>query len=158
MLVDHSLLDATRSTGYMYGVRLGWTDGPCASDYDPHHHASELGLPVIYRDLPHPEMVAAYSAEHDAVFVRPSLHTAVERCAIAHEIVHFEHNDVGTTPAQEQRADRIAARRLIRKRRIAELARLTDDLAQIALELNVTEHMMRVYLKTQAGPYRSMSL
>ncbi|KRB36395.1 hypothetical protein [Microbacterium sp. Root180] len=131
----------------MYGVSQ-FEDGPSVRDYDPWEHAAMLGLPIVFRhDLPDAAMVACYSEEHGAVFVRPDLHGAVERCAIAHEIVHFEHGDVGSSPAQEERADRIAARRLIRPRRLDELAGVTEDPAVVALELHVTEKVMRTHLR-----------
>ncbi|MGO4488198.1 ImmA/IrrE family metallo-endopeptidase [Microbacterium sp. 2RAF4] len=135
------------STAFMFGVN-GFEDGPCAYDYDPWVHAEILDLPIVFRDdLPDVDMVACYSQEHEAVFVRTNLHAATERCAIAHEIVHFEHQDVGTDDLQEERADRIAARRLVRPRRIEELSGVTDDPAVVALELNVTEKIMRVYMR-----------
>ncbi len=131
----------------LYGVG-GFEDNPHARDYDPWEHARMLGIPIVYRtDLPEAQMVACYSEEHSAIFVRPGLHGAVERCAIAHEIVHFEHGDVGTDELQEKRADRIAARRLIRPRRLKELSGVTDDPAVVALELDVTEKLMRTHLR-----------
>ncbi|MDY0830768.1 hypothetical protein SK224_16655 [Microbacterium sp. BG28] len=131
----------------MYGVD-GYTDGPCVSDYDPWAHAEMLDLPIVFRDdLPDPDAVACFSVDHDAIFVRTNLHAAVERCALAHEVVHFEHGDVGTNDFQEQRADRIAAQRLIRPRRIEEFWGITDDPAMIALELNVTEKIMRTWMR-----------
>lgn len=131
----------------MYGVD-GYVDGPCVSDYDPWAHADMLDLPIVFRDdLPDPNAVACYSAEHQAVFVRTNLHTAVERCALAHEIVHFEHNDVGTDDLQEERADRIAAQRLIRISRLDQFHGITEDAAVVALELNVTEKIMRTWMR-----------
>lgn len=130
----------------MYGVER-FEDFPWVRDYDPWEHAALLGIPIIFRDLPDPAMVACYSHEHRAVFVRTGLLGAVERCAVAHEIVHFEHGDVGEDAAQEERADRISARRLIRPRRIRELSRLTEDPAAMALELRVTERVMRTHLR-----------
>ena len=139
--------DSGATTGYMFGV-TDFYDSPCASDYDPWAHAEMLDLPVVFRDdLPDPEMVAAYSHAHRAVFMRTNLHGDVERCALAHEIVHYEHGDIGTTDAQEERANRIAARRLIRPWRLEELHPITDDPAVVALELNVTERIMRVYMR-----------
>lgn len=131
----------------MYGVDR-FDDSPRVRDYDPWEHAAALGIPIVFRDdLPDPAMVACYSHEHRAVFVRTGLLGTVERCAVAHEIVHFEHGDVGADAAQEERADRISARRLIRPRRIRELSRLTEDPAAMALELRVTEKVMRTHLR-----------
>ena len=93
------------------------------------------------------EMVACYSPDHEAVFVRPNLHGVVERCAIAHEIVHFEHGDFGANDIQEERADRIAARRLLRPSRLDEFAGVTEDPGVVALELGVTEKIMRTYMR-----------
>lgn len=135
------------STGYMFGIDR-FDDGPCAMDYDPWEHAELLGLPLITRaDLPTSQMVACYSSKRKAVFVRPGLSHAVERCAIAHEIVHHEWADIGTTRAQEDRADRLAARRLIRPTRMREIGRVAEDLGRIALELNVTERIMRTFMR-----------
>ena len=135
------------ATGYMFGLD-NFVDGPCATDYDPWVHAETLGLPLITRAaLPNPKMVACYSSRCRAVFVKPGLSRSVERCAIAHEIVHHEYADVGTTRHQEDRADRVAAHRLIRPGRLYEIGCLTDDLARIALELEVTERIMKTYLR-----------
>lgn len=135
------------STAYMFG-RDSFYDGPCARSYDPWEHAGDLGLPIVYRgDLPDKRMVACYSEMHQAIFVRPDLHSAVERCAIAHEIVHHENADVGQDRAQERRADRMAARRLIRPSAVYNLAELTEDAARIAYQLDVTEHIMTVFLR-----------
>lgn len=136
-----------REGSYMFGVE-SFYDGPCAMDYDPWVHAEELGVPVVVNDrLPLHAKVAAYSRRRDAIFVRPNLTYAVERCGVAHELVHREHGDVGTTSFQEDRADRTAARRLIRPRRLEALDRLTDDPAVVALELDVTERIMRFYMR-----------
>ncbi|WP_217181415.1 hypothetical protein [Streptomyces sp. AC495_CC817] len=148
-LIDYDEFPASlaASTAYMYGV-MDFQDGPCAFDYDPWVHAEILDLPIVFRDdLPDRNMVACYSPSHEAVFVRPNLHGAVERCAIAHEIVHFEHGDIGINDLQEERADRIAARRLLRPSRLDEFADITEDPAVVALELGVTEKIMRVYMR-----------
>lgn len=148
---DEPTIEASQSTGsrygYMFGVD-GFQDGPCAYDYDPWEHADMLDVPIVFRDdLPAPEMMAAFSVEHQAIFVRSNLHAAVERCSLTHELVHFEHNDIGTTDLQELRADRITARRLVRPSRLERLYGTTEDPAVAALELNVTEKVMRTYMR-----------
>lgn len=134
----------------MYGVDADF-DGTCYADYDPWEHAKQLGIPIVYRtDLPSRDMVAGYSEEHRAIFVRPNLHRAVERCAIAHEIVHYEFADTGHSRKQENRADRIASLRLIRLSTFHQVVQQCGDIGQTALELEVTERIMRVFLKTQS--------
>lgn len=138
---------------YMYGLD-SYIDGPCAINYDPEFHARELGIPIVHRhDLPTPQIMACYSRRHDAIFVRPNLHHAVEKCAIAHEIVHFEHADIGTTKTQEDRANRIAAMRLVRPSRLEEFEGVTDDPARMALELEVTETIMRWFMRLRRNSY-----
>ncbi|MGG7507979.1 ImmA/IrrE family metallo-endopeptidase [Plantibacter sp. YIM 135249] len=140
--------------GRMYG-RDVMIDSSCMLDYDPWSHAEMLGVPIVPKaELPTPRMVACYSSRYNAIFVRHNLHGAVERCAIAHEIVHYEYNDIGTTKSQEDRADRISARRLIRPSRIEEFEGETEDPAVIALELNVTELVMRQYMRMLRQGFR----
>lgn len=142
-----TIVHGTIAPTAMYGVS-GFDDGPDVRDYDPWEHAAMHSIPIVFRDdLPDTEMVACYSHRHRAIFMRPGLHGAVERCAVAHEIVHFEHADEGADDLQEDRADRVAARRLIRPRRLRELAGVTEDPAVVALELDVTENVMRTYLR-----------
>lgn len=134
------------STAYMFGVD-SFYDGACARDYDPWVHAEMLGARVVAnRTLPDP-MVAAYDPDRHAIFLRPNLPAVVERCGLAHELVHFEHRDVGETKAQEERAERISTLRLIRPRRVEEAAQWGGGLGQIAIELGVTEKVMRRYAR-----------
>jgi hypothetical protein len=145
-LLDEETL-RRESTSYMFG-RDSFYDGYCARAYDPYEHARDLGLPIVYRGDLDDDMDACYSEEHQAIFVRPNLAISVERCAIAHEIVHHEHADVGEDREHERRADRIAARRLVRPSAVYELAEVTEDPARMALSLDVTEHIMEVFLRT----------
>lgn len=141
-----SLVNSTATQELMFG--LGAMDDLAAVDYDPWVHADRLDVPVVTNDtLPNPRMVAAYSRKFNAIFVRSGLHGAVERCGVAHEIVHYEYRDVGTTPTQERRADRIAASRLIRPSRAREVFALYQDLAEVARELGVTERIMKNWIR-----------
>lgn len=130
----------------MFGIHAG--DDTATIDYDPWVHADMLDVPVVTNDsISNPRMVACYSARHDAIFVRSGLHGAIERCAVAHEIVHFEYRDVGTTPSQERRADRIAASRLIRPSKVKEILAVYSDVSEVALQLDVTERIMRTWTR-----------
>jgi hypothetical protein len=130
----------------MFGVE-SFYDGACWSDYDPWVHAEMLGAPIVANPtLPGP-LVAAYSRRRGAIFVRPNVPYSVERCAIAHELVHWEHEDVGTTNTQEDRANRISTLRLIRPSRLEEAAECTSDIGMMAIELQVTEKVMRLYAR-----------
>lgn len=141
-----SLADGLRDTTYMFGVD-SFQDAFCAVDYDPWKHADLLGAPVIANGTLPAHMVAAYSGRRHVIFVRPNVPYAVERCALAHELVHFEHRDRGTTNSQEDRANRTSTLRLIRPSRLEEVALMTDDIGAMALELCVTEKVMRLYAR-----------
>lgn len=130
----------------MFGVD-SVDDAPDVRDYDPWAHAEILGAKIVANPtLPRP-MVAAYSHRRRVIFVRPNVPQAVERCAVAHELVHWEHGDIGTTLRQEERADRVSTLRLIRPRRLEEAAAATSDIGVMALELQVTEKVMRRYAR-----------
>lgn len=132
------------NTGYTYGVD-SFYDGPCARSYDPWEHADQLGVPVISNMTLPDEVVAAYSRQMNVIFFRAGLPEDVERCAIAHEIVHFENHDEGHSKYQEDRADRTSTLRLIRPSDFDDGGEDVKDLAEIARELRVTEKVMRLY-------------
>lgn len=119
--------------------------------YDPWQHAEQLGIPVVYRtDFRSAETNGCYDDEYRAIFMRTGLTHTVERCTLAHEIVHAEHRDIGHLQIQEDRADRIAAERLISLREIRDAQELNPDLGAIAIDLDVTEHMMNVFIRNYA--------
>lgn len=134
------------SPGYMYGVD-SFYDGPCSGGYDPWLHAELLNAEIVSNITLPRDVVAAYSHQLHLIFFQPGLPEDVERCAIAHELVHFEYRDKGKSKAEEDRADRISTLRLIRPSDIYDAALETDDLAEIALDLKVTEKVMRLYAR-----------
>lgn len=134
------------TTGYMYGVD-SFYDGPCSSRYDAWQHAERLGAEIVSNITLPREVVAAYSHQLHLIFFQPGLPEDVERCAIAHELVHFEYMDKGKSKMEEDRADRISTLRLIRPSDVYDAALDTDDLAEIAQELGVTEKVMRLYAR-----------
>lgn len=119
--------------------------GPrCGRWYAPARHALQLGVPVITRSDLHHE--GLYSARLHAIFLRAGLTAIEERCVLAHEIVHAEHRDEGSTRAIEERADRIASERLISLEELWAAQQECTDLAAIAADFDVTEHMMNVFI------------
>lgn len=130
----------------MFGVG-SFYDGACWRDYDPWVHAEMLNAPVVANATLPGQMVAAYSRRRGLIFVRPNLPYSVERCAIAHELVHWEYQDVGTTNSQEDRANRISTLRLIRPSLLEMAAATTTDIGMMAIELQVTEKVMRLYAR-----------
>lgn len=115
--------------------------------YDPHRHAEDLGITVVYRRLR--TCNGLYVPEQRLIFLQPRLHRVHERSVLAHEIVHAEFDDRGRDDFQERRADRIAARRLIAHDELRAVTPLSDDPGVWALELDVTDHMLDVWLRDQ---------
>lgn len=115
--------------------------------YDPHRHAEDLGITVHYRRLR--TCSGLYVPELRVIFLQPRMHRIHERSVLAHEIVHAEYDDRGREDHQERRADRVAARRLIAPDDLREVALLSDDPGAWALELDVTDHMLDVWLRDQ---------
>lgn len=137
----------------MYGVR-GFEDAPHVADYDPWEHAALLGAPLKSNTTLPSGIVAAYSHELHAIFFQPGLPEDVERCAIAHELVHFENCDRGKSAREEARANRVSTLRMVRPSRIAELHLDHGDLRGIARGLTVTEDVMRLYARMRRNGLR----
>ncbi len=117
--------------------------------YDPFAHAEALGLRIVYRPIAGAS--GLWIPEHRTVVLQPGLHRAHERSTLAHEIVHAEFQDRGRIPAQERRADRIAAERLLAGFDLRRAAALSDDPGVWALEAGVTDHLMEVHLRARAS-------
>lgn len=141
-----ALANSPNTTAYMFGVDHFY-DSPCAMDYDPYVHAQMIGASLVSNMTLPRDMPAAYSHEMDLIFFRGDQLDDEERCNITHEIVHFEHKDDGNARFQEDRAERTTALRLIRPSRLSEIMAYTDDHAEAARELRVTEKVMRCYLR-----------
>ena len=130
----------------MYGV-IDFNDSPCTIDYDPWAHAEALGARIVSNMTLDRSTPAAYAPTLDVIFYRADLPADVEHCAITHELVHFEHKDDGTNQAQEERANRTTALRLVRPSRLEEELEIHGDIAEAARNMRVTESTMRLYLR-----------
>lgn len=123
--------------------------------YDPHEHAHDLGLTVVYDDELPVDRCGEYRFDHGIVVLRSDLGRVRERCVLAHEIVHWEQEDVVTGDARidgkaERYADLVAARRLISRPIGPVAAGVADSLPMLAHELDITPRLLRVYLESGA--------
>ena len=125
-----------------------WQDADARSDVDV----------VIDPALPPGRGDAWWIRMLRAIAIRDGLHPTHRRCVLAHELVHVDADDdqlAGHGPdgtrlgrRQEQRADRTAARRLIRLQDlVAAIATHPADPAAVAHELDVTQHVLRTRLE-----------
>lgn len=117
--------------------------------YDPHRHAEELGLTVEYHPLKTANGLTI--PEKKLILLRPRLRRILERSVLAHEIVHFEYMDAGRSPWQEDRADRIAAERLLTREALERASKHSDDPVAWAIELDVTPHLLEVWRRRNAA-------
>lgn len=111
--------------------------------YCPYDHADSLGLTIEHYPLRTGN--ALVLPERRLILMRPRLRRVHERSVLAHEIVHYEYMDVGRAPWQEERADRIAAQRLINVDALERAAAMYDAPSLIAHELDVTTHLLRAW-------------
>lgn len=128
----------------MFGLD-GYTDNPHLPDYCPWEHAALLGARLVSNMTLPDHTPAVYSPGLHIIFYRADLPEDVERCAIAHELVHYEYRDKANDARAEARADRISTLRMIRPSRIIATGLDHADLAGLAREINVTEDVMRLY-------------
>lgn len=117
-------------------------------DYDPWGDLARRP-DIVCRSCRLPQGHGLWFPDLRAIALDDRLDRVGRRCALAHELVHVDHQDeqiahVGPdgprqARRQEARADREAARRLIALERLgAALAAHPHDLAAVAAELDVT--------------------
>lgn len=108
-------------------------------------HASHLGVSVHVAHLPAP--YRGFYDHRNARVVYDFNLTPIERCSvIAHELGHAYHGHTGHgVQAQEDAADRYAARLLIPPAEYARLEMIHPDVQWIADELGVEPDLVRVF-------------
>lgn len=95
---------------------------------------------------------SAYYADLDVIAMREGLTQVQRRCSLAHELAHLRRQDRPTGNGhydlrQEAAADLWAARYLIDVRALGEALAWSRHAAEIAEELWVTQHLLRVRLE-----------
>lgn len=86
----------------------------------------------------------------DTISLRYGLDDVQTVCALAHELGHVMHGDgPGCHEVQERRADEWAAKRLIRRDDYARVEEIYTHDADMARELGVTMHLLRVWKQVQ---------
>lgn len=89
--------------------------------------------------------------ERKVILVEDSHDRATRRCNLAHAIAHIDLAHEATTGVlsrrQELAADRLAARRLIDVRRLADIVAWAESFEEVAFELDVDQRMLWVRSK-----------
>ena len=122
--------------------------------YSPHQALEMLGVPVVRTWLR--DTWGAWSATRRRIVIASGLSAVQERCVLAHELEHVlaAHDGCATgvlAVRQERAADLEAARKLIAISDLAEVAQWADDIRLAAVELHVTERMLRIRLRDLEG-------
>jgi Zn-dependent peptidase ImmA (M78 family) len=115
------------------------------SRYDPHQHADDLGLTVIYRPLRTDN--GLFIPDLDVIFLRPRMHKVLERSVLAHEIAHHVLAHRSTAPKFEVQANRYAAAKLIDPVRFDDLRRERPGQPTLwCAELEVSPQILQAWL------------
>lgn len=132
--------------------------------YDPHIDAENKGIRIIYKDPGANRLGLYVGTIHGApiILLKPGMSARIERCVLAHEIVHAEHDDQPTYDLvwhakRENRCDRIAAQRLIDPKKLQQVVAQYDDPGQWASELDVTGWILDAWLTANRGVLASTS-
>ena len=113
--------------------------------YDPHEHATLLGVKVIYRDL---QTANGLWIPHlNTICLDTRMSTIHERSVLTHEIGHVSLGHTMATPRQEIQADRWASRKLINLIELQVAATRSDDPGLWCHELNVSAKILTRYMK-----------
>ncbi|WP_030149553.1 ImmA/IrrE family metallo-endopeptidase [Mycetocola saprophilus] len=115
--------------------------------YDPHTHAYRLGVRVHHREIGSP--TGLWVPRLQTIFLRPGMTARHERSVLAHEVAHVVLGHSDTSRKQELAADAMAARNLVDPRALSELTKWTHEIPELAIELGVTEKVIRTYLKEE---------
>lgn len=115
--------------------------------YDPFEHADRLGITVSYGRVR--SAFGLWLPTERTILLKPRMRVVLERSVLAHELGHAVLGHPDDRPRFEFAADKYAARRLIQHDHLRDLARQTPDHAMWAAELQVTPHLLSIYLRDQ---------
>lgn len=115
--------------------------------YDPFEHAARLGIEVVRRRLDDENENGLWVPDLHAIFLRPGMRSIHERSVLSHELGHACLGHRETTPRNELRANRWAARKLIIPELLTRAAAHSPDPGTWCHELNVSADILDRYLK-----------
>jgi Zn-dependent peptidase ImmA (M78 family) len=113
--------------------------------FDPYDFADALGINVIHRAIRSAH--GLWIPEHNTIVIRSGLRLIHDRVALTHELGHAINGHETDDPKKELQADIFAAKKLINPERLQRLEHYRDDAAALALELGVTQRILRVFFE-----------
>lgn len=114
--------------------------------YDPQAHAESLGVGIVHRPIGKDS--GLWVPRYNTIFLRPGMSARHERSVLAHEVAHVTLNHSATSRREELSADRVAAYRLISLDQLNSAFKWSTNLPEVALELWVTDHILRTFLRS----------
>lgn len=114
--------------------------------YDPHAHATDMGVKIVHRPIG--KETGLWVPRYNAIFLRPGMTARHERSVLAHEVAHATLKHSATSRREEAAADQLAAYKLIDHDRLVSAFKWSSHIPEIAVELWVTDHILRTYLRS----------
>lgn len=112
--------------------------------YDPWTHANQLGINVIERSIRTAN--GFWIPDHNLIVLKTGMKARHKRSVLAHEIGHADLGHRDDRPKHEVQANRYAAERLIDHDQLLQLGGWIDNPHHLAIELEVTHQILRIYL------------
>lgn len=115
-----------------------------AMSYDPYEHAEQLGIEVLHRPIRTAN--GMWIPDHNLIVIRSGMKARYDRSILAHELGHACYGHRDDRPKHEVQADRYAAEHMIDITMLRELIAWVSDSSKLAMELDVSPRLLRVYL------------
>lgn len=120
-------------------------------EYHPWQHARRLGVTVALAEFDDPDLFGYWDSTVRTIYLARGLTQRQRRAVLAHEVEHASHDDRPLLDAalharRERATDAVAARRLLPLDRLVEALRWTGNERELADELWVDVHTVRVRL------------
>lgn len=118
-------------------------------DHDPGADAAERHPSIVIRHRSLGGVPAVVSLSRGVILIERDMPKAERRCSLAHEIAHLDldHRAPVCEGREERKADELAAVRLLPLDRLADVLRWALSPEEVAAELEVTTHIVRVRIK-----------
>lgn len=120
--------------------------------YDPYDHADALGITVIHRPIRTAN--GMWLPEHNLIVIKSGIRVLHDRTTLAHELAHATLGHHDSRPKHEVAADRYAGELLIDPQEAEKAILGVSDLSTLALELQVSERVLKVWLERRTGLVR----
>jgi hypothetical protein len=120
--------------------------------------ADLMGVSIEWEDFLPMGWVGAYWAAQGVIYMLTGMSRNKTRTVLGHELGHAHYGHLGRTTADEWKADKWAARKLITPEGYLEAARDNPPPDMLAGRLGVTPHMLEVFIRCSRAPGNFLDL